>query len=90
MCGVAGYFGPVANGISVLAGMAGAIEHRGPDGFGTCLFPGAGLAHRRLAIVDLAEGAQPMTSADGRCRASDASVASLGQWLAGQFDQAES
>lgn len=66
MCGVAGYFGPVANGISVLAGMAGAIEHRGPDGFGTCLFPGAGLAHRRLAIVDLAEGAQPMTSADGR------------------------
>ncbi len=40
--------------------------HRGPDGEGVYLEPGLGLAHKRLAIIDLAGGAQPMTTPDGR------------------------
>jgi asparagine synthase (glutamine-hydrolysing) len=66
MCGVAGYFGQVPDGTAVLAGMAAALAHRGPDGEGVRTFPSAGLAHRRLAIVDLENGSQPMASADGR------------------------
>lgn len=66
MCGVAGYFGQVREGATVLAGMAVALAHRGPDGEGLRTFPSAGLAHRRLAVVDLENGSQPMASADGR------------------------
>jgi asparagine synthase (glutamine-hydrolysing) len=40
--------------------MADAIVHRGPDGHGYRTGPGYGFAHRRLAIVDLVSGAQPM------------------------------
>ncbi|GAB6067003.1 amidotransferase 1, exosortase A system-associated [Methylothermus subterraneus] len=40
--------------------------HRGPDGEGVYLAPGLGLAHRRLAIIDLAGSAQPMSTPDGR------------------------
>jgi asparagine synthase (glutamine-hydrolysing) len=47
--------------------MADAIAHRGPDSHGIWLEGQAGLAHRRLAIVDLTpSGAQPMISDDGR------------------------
>ena len=66
MCGVAGYVGYVADGTALLAEMAGAIAHRGPDGEGISVFPQAGLAHRRLAIVDLSNGQQPMVSENGR------------------------
>jgi len=36
------------------------MVHRGPDGRGVHLEPGLGLGHRRLSIIDLAGGAQPM------------------------------
>jgi len=43
------------------------MAHRGPDGSGLWEAEGAAIGHRRLAVVDLSEGAaQPMTTADGR------------------------
>jgi asparagine synthase (glutamine-hydrolysing) len=47
--------------------MTDALRHRGPDGEGFFAEPHVALGHRRLAIVDLAGGAQPMASADGAC-----------------------
>ncbi|MFN3565565.1 MAG: hypothetical protein ACK4V1_06230 [Burkholderiaceae bacterium] len=62
MCGIAGFSGPFER--ELLARMSAAVAHRGPDGQGICFSrDGAiGLAHRRLAIIDLSPtGAQPMT-----------------------------
>ena len=41
-------------------------QHRGPDGDGITVDGPCGLAHRRLSIIDIAHGQQPMDTADGR------------------------
>lgn len=69
MCGIAGYIGLDGAPASpiVLRRMADAIRHRGPDGEGFFTDGSLGLAHRRLAIIDLSPaGHQPMVTADGR------------------------
>ncbi|HRT11806.1 MAG TPA: asparagine synthetase B, partial [Methanoculleus sp.] len=68
MCGIAGQF--VLNGgeadPSLTAAMAEKLAHRGPDGEGSLCSGPVGLAHRRLAIIDLSdEGRQPMANEDG-------------------------
>jgi asparagine synthase (glutamine-hydrolysing) len=46
--------------------MSDLLRHRGPDGDGIYIDGAAGLAHRRLAIIDLSdEGRQPMANEDG-------------------------
>lgn len=50
---------------SVLRRMRDTLVHRGPDDAGIYLAGGIGLAHRRLSIVDVLGGHQPMTSEDG-------------------------
>lgn len=67
MCGVCGKTvdtGQLASDdISVVRQMMEALAHRGPDGSGQESFPSASLGHVRLAIIDLAGGAQPMCNA---------------------------
>ncbi|HET7397678.1 MAG TPA: asparagine synthase (glutamine-hydrolyzing), partial [Intrasporangium sp.] len=65
MCGIAGYFGFEADE-ALLARMNDCQQHRGPDGQGTFTEDLVGLAHRRLSIIDVAHGQQPMATADGR------------------------
>ena len=68
MCGIAGLFYPGTPkpiDPARIAAMTDAQAHRGPDGSGIWTAPGIGLGHRRLAIIDLGGGAQPMHSADG-------------------------
>lgn len=69
MCGIAGEFdlnGHRTPDAGVLAAMNQSQFHRGPDEGDQFLAPGVGLAHRRLSIIDLASGQQPMFSADGQ------------------------
>lgn len=67
MCGFAAYHHP--DGATPerdwLVGAAHALRHRGPDDEGVHLEPGVGLAFRRLAIVDVAAGHQPLCNEDG-------------------------
>src|SRR3712207_9465524 len=68
MCGIAGLFhvpSPKPVETKRVRAMADALAHRGPDGSGVWTAPGIGLGHRRLSIIDLETGAQPMHSADG-------------------------
>ena len=65
MCGIAGIIdlaGQRSPPDDALRRMAAAITHRGPDEEGFLEHPGIGLASRRLSIVDLADGQQPMTN----------------------------
>jgi asparagine synthase (glutamine-hydrolysing) len=67
MCGIAGIVnltGAAAIESSALRRMADAIVHRGPDEDGYLLQPGLGLASRRLSIVGLADGRQPIFNED--------------------------
>jgi asparagine synthase (glutamine-hydrolysing) len=65
MCGIAGYI-DLKNKVSkeVIVQMTNAISHRGPDGDGHELIDNVAIGHRRLSIIDLASGAQPMANAD--------------------------
>jgi asparagine synthase (glutamine-hydrolysing) len=69
MCGICGIV-TVDSGVvpdrRLLERMRDSISHRGPDGAGLHLAPGVGLGHRRLSIVDVAHGQQPMYSEDRR------------------------
>jgi asparagine synthase (glutamine-hydrolysing) len=67
MCGIAGIFdyrGRRDADRRLLRRMTDIIVHRGPDGDGFHYAPGVGLGHRRLAIVDLAGGDQPIYNED--------------------------
>jgi asparagine synthase (glutamine-hydrolysing) len=67
MCGIAGFVTstPDAGHDPIVRAMTASLHHRGPDGEGYYHDPWASLGHRRLSIIDLASGAQPMTSESG-------------------------
>ncbi len=65
MCGLTGIYQPGAPiDRQLLSAMTTAISHRGPDGDGFHVECGVGLGHRRLSIVDVAGGSQPMWNED--------------------------
>jgi asparagine synthase (glutamine-hydrolysing) len=63
MCGICGVIGSVD--ARVLSSMTRAMGHRGPDDEGFYLADGVGLGVRRLSIIDVAGGHQPITNEDG-------------------------
>ena len=67
MCGIAGVMtrdgSPPAS--ALLAGLQGALAHRGPDGKGRLVRGGVALVHTRLAIIDLETGDQPLFAPGG-------------------------
>jgi asparagine synthase (glutamine-hydrolysing) len=65
MCGIAGLWSRTGVDRAALRAMTDALAHRGPDGAGDYVDDEIGLGHRRLSIIDLATGRQPMSSADG-------------------------
>jgi asparagine synthase (glutamine-hydrolysing) len=69
MCGIAGIFDtrdrrPPDH--ALLVRMSEILHHRGPDAFGFHEEPGVGLVHRRLSIIDLTGGRQPLYNENGR------------------------
>src|SRR2546427_8304519 len=67
MCGIAGFVnrdGRPADG-GLLRAMTDAIAHRGPDGDGHYVAGPVALGHRRLALIHLVTGAQPLGDEDG-------------------------
>ncbi len=67
MCGIAGIVDLAATrpiDAALLDRMTDALTHRGPDERGVHVAPGIGFGHRRLSIIDLASGQQPMASDD--------------------------
>lgn len=66
MCGITGIVSEeVIRLQDCLKRMTSSLAHRGPDGEGTAYFDRCALGHRRLAIVDIAGGAQPMFAPEG-------------------------
>jgi asparagine synthase (glutamine-hydrolysing) len=66
MCGIAGFVGQ--SDPRLLRGMARILAHRGPDDEGFYEEGDIGLAARRLKIIDLVGGHQPLANEDGSCR----------------------
>ena len=65
MCGIAGFIKKdVNNKKAIIKDMADRIKHRGPDGEGYYVDEYIALAHRRLSIIDLSTGSQPMYNED--------------------------
>ncbi|MBI5848250.1 MAG: asparagine synthase (glutamine-hydrolyzing) [Nitrospirae bacterium] len=66
MCGIAGYFNPehrsIAEALPLLRSMGDLLAHRGPDDHGEYVAGSCGMAFRRLAIIDIVHGQQPMYS----------------------------
>ena len=74
MCGITGYIDLWSSATTrdhnqrgeVLQRMCRVITHRGPDDEGTLLKPGVALGMRRLAIIDVVGGQQPISGEDGK------------------------
>ena len=64
MCGICGFTGNLDNKSQVLTNMMNKIIHRGPDSGGQHMEDGIALGFRRLSIIDLDHGSQPMYNED--------------------------
>ncbi len=69
MCGIGGWFSPaprLARSETLLQTLGEVLRHRGPDGVAALEMDHVGMVHRRLALIDLITGDQPMWSVDRR------------------------
>jgi asparagine synthase (glutamine-hydrolysing) len=70
MCGIAGFYNINGHNVeqsrNVIKEMADLLIHRGPDEEGFYIDDHIALGHRRLSIIDLSSGQQPMSAAEGR------------------------
>ncbi len=64
MCGIVGFINKKENKEKIIKKMADRIEHRGPDAEGFYIDENIALGHRRLAIIDINSGIQPMFNED--------------------------
>ena len=60
MCGICGFTNATKDKLDILIAMCDEIKHRGPDGEGQFIENGIALGHRRLSLIDLNGGHQPM------------------------------
>ena len=70
MCGIAGIYDLSGRRVpdeNLLRKMTNTLHHRGPDESGVFIEAGLGLGHRRLSIIDLDTGQQPMINDDRSC-----------------------
>jgi len=66
MCGIAGFFLPQRRATAAnVRTMCDRIRHRGPDDEGIYVDGGCGIGMRRLSIIDLSTGHQPISNEDG-------------------------
>ena len=65
MCGICGILSSQPADLALLAAQTTSIAHRGPDGAGYWHADQVAFGHRRLAIIDLATGDQPLGNEDG-------------------------
>ena len=65
MCGIAGRVGPHAGQLDSIKEMTDSLYHRGPDDEGFFVLPNVELGARRLAIIDVEGGHQPIVTVDG-------------------------
>jgi asparagine synthase (glutamine-hydrolysing) len=65
MCGITGYINKTSVSKADIQLMNDAVQHRGPDDEGIFIRDNIGLGHRRLSIIDLGTGQQPMSNSDG-------------------------
>jgi asparagine synthase (glutamine-hydrolysing) len=65
ICGIVDFARPETISREAVHRMNETVRHRGPDDEGIHIGPGIGLGHRRLSIIDLAGGHQPMSNEDG-------------------------
>lgn len=79
MCGICGFTGATEADASILKAMCDVMAHRGPDGEGQYIDDGVALGHRRLSLIDLANGNQPMARADAQHKSTLTSPAAEGQ-----------
>lgn len=68
LCGIVGFLNPEiqTKGYRLIKEMANRVAHRGPDSEGFFIAPGVAFGHRRLSILDIEHGSQPMTTSNGR------------------------
>jgi asparagine synthase (glutamine-hydrolysing) len=65
VCGIAGFSGFKGDSASIIARMVGSLVHRGPDDEGVLVAGSAAVGMRRLSIIDVAHGKQPIATQDG-------------------------